>query len=320
MTEIENIADGTARQPQRHQRAVLHHRRDRALLRDDRRRERPRPAARSSGWASQLVDWPREFCEGLAARGFHVIRFDNRDSGRSTHLTDSPPPTRRELVTGRIRRPAYTLEDMARDASRSARSPRDRARPRRRPLDGRHDRPDPGGAVARARPLARLDHVQHRQPPRRTAQPAALAVLPDAAARRSRALHPARRRPVRASPARPATTPTSPTRARCSASSFDRGMSPDGFGRQIGAIFATGNRTRALRQITAPTLVIHGLADRVVAPSGGRATARAIRDATPHAPRRHGPRHPPRAVAPDHRRHRSQRRAGRACSGRRLGA
>ena len=61
--------------------------------------------------------------------------------------------------------------------------------------------------------------------------------------------------------------------------SFDRGMSPDGFSRQIGAIFATGNRTRALRQITAPTLVIHGLADRAVAPSGGRATARAIRDA-----------------------------------------
>ena len=45
-----------------------------------------------------------------------MIRFDNRDSGRSTHHLGSPPPTRRELVTGRIRRPAYTLEDMARDA------------------------------------------------------------------------------------------------------------------------------------------------------------------------------------------------------------
>ena len=58
--------------------------------------------------------------------------------------------------------------------------------------------------------------------------------------------------------------------------SFDRGVSPDAFSRQIGAIFASGNRTRALRRITAPTLVIHGSADRAVAPSGGRATARAI--------------------------------------------
>ncbi len=56
-------------------------------------------------------------------------------------------------------------------------------------------------------------------------------------------------------------------------------MSPEAFSRQIGAIYATGNRTGMLRQITAPTLVIHGLADPAVAPSGGRATARAIRGA-----------------------------------------
>jgi pimeloyl-ACP methyl ester carboxylesterase len=57
---------------------------------------------------------------------------------------------------------------------------------------------------------------------------------------------------------------------------FDRGIAPGGFGRQLGAIVASGNRSRALAGITAPTLVIHGTADRLIAPSGGRATARAI--------------------------------------------
>ena len=58
--------------------------------------------------------------------------------------------------------------------------------------------------------------------------------------------------------------------------SFDRGVNAAGTGRQLAAILASGNRTAALRQIKAPTTVIHGTADRLVSPSGGRATARAI--------------------------------------------
>src|SRR5207247_8729962 len=58
--------------------------------------------------------------------------------------------------------------------------------------------------------------------------------------------------------------------------SFDRGADYAGTARQLGGIVATGNRTPNLRRIAAPTLVIHGKADRLVAPSGGRATARAI--------------------------------------------
>ncbi len=56
---------------------------------------------------------------------------------------------------------------------------------------------------------------------------------------------------------------------------YDRGHSADAFTRQLGAIIASGNRTAELHRITAPTVVIHGTADRLVAPSGGRATARA---------------------------------------------
>jgi pimeloyl-ACP methyl ester carboxylesterase len=58
--------------------------------------------------------------------------------------------------------------------------------------------------------------------------------------------------------------------------SFDRGVSAAGTGRQLAAILASGNRTAALRRIQAPTVVIHGKADKLISPSGGRATARAI--------------------------------------------
>jgi pimeloyl-ACP methyl ester carboxylesterase len=63
------------------------------------------------------------------------------------------------------------------------------------------------------------------------------------------------------------------------ARSFDRGLNPAGSGRQLAAIIASGDRTPLLRTITAPTVVIHGTADKLVPASGGRATAKAIRGA-----------------------------------------
>ena len=58
--------------------------------------------------------------------------------------------------------------------------------------------------------------------------------------------------------------------------SYDRGHDPAGAGRQLAAIIASGDRTPLLRRIAVPTVVIHGSADRLVRPSGGRATAKAI--------------------------------------------
>jgi pimeloyl-ACP methyl ester carboxylesterase len=60
------------------------------------------------------------------------------------------------------------------------------------------------------------------------------------------------------------------------ARSYDRGHDPTASGRQLGAILASGNRTRQLRSISAPTLVIHGSKDPMVSRSGGVATTRAI--------------------------------------------
>ena len=72
------------------------------------------------GFAAQLIFWPEALCEGLAAKGFRVVRFDNRDIGKSTHLADLPAPDPRalmaEVMAGRRPDVSYALDDMADDA------------------------------------------------------------------------------------------------------------------------------------------------------------------------------------------------------------
>ena len=229
------------------------------------------------GLGFQLIAWPRDLCQQLADRGFHVIRFDNRDSGRSTYLNDSPPPTLRELVTRRIRRPAYTLSDMARDATGLL----DHLDVDRAHIVGR----SMGGMIAQTLAAQSPERVGslvsimsntgsriHGQPSPRVLR----YLLTAPPAERERYIqHGANLFALAGTPGNNTETQL----RELLGLTFDRGTSADGYTRQLGAIFATGNRTRALRTITAPTLVIHGLADHAVAPSGGRATARAIRDA-----------------------------------------
>ena len=90
---------------------------------------------------------------------------------------------------------------------------------------------------------------------------------------------------------------------------FDRGRSPAAGSRQLAAILASGDRTKQLRRVAAPTLVIHGAADPLVRPSGGRATAKAIPGAELLEISRDGPRPPARGLAADHRRDRRERGA-----------
>src|SRR5215211_884631 len=70
------------------------------------------------GLGTQMVAWQEDFCRSLAGRGFFVIRYDNRDTGRSTVLRGHKPPGVLELATRRIKEPAYTLDDMADDGVR----------------------------------------------------------------------------------------------------------------------------------------------------------------------------------------------------------
>src|SRR5436309_565603 len=73
------------------------------------------PVVLIMGLATQMIGWPEEFCEQLSDRGFYVVRFDNRDSGRSTQIPGRPPPLG-QLVRRRIDPVLYTLSDMADDA------------------------------------------------------------------------------------------------------------------------------------------------------------------------------------------------------------
>ena len=72
------------------------------------------------GFAAQLISWREALCQGLAAKGFRVVRFDNRDVGKSTHLADRGTPDTRALMAEVMagKRPAvpYSLDDMADDA------------------------------------------------------------------------------------------------------------------------------------------------------------------------------------------------------------
>src|SRR5437660_1747975 len=67
------------------------------------------------GLGMQMIGWPDGFCAELVAHGLHVIRFDNRDVGLSTHIQDAPPPDLTAAFAGDTSSAAYTLSDMAAD-------------------------------------------------------------------------------------------------------------------------------------------------------------------------------------------------------------
>ncbi len=226
------------------------------------------------GLGMQLIAWNDDFCAGLAAEGFQVVRFDNRDTGRSTSA-NGPPPGLLQLATRRFGSQQYALEDMARDAAGLLRE-----------LDlapAHVVGASLGGMVAQTlaarhpESVRTLTSIMSTTGSRFRGQPA-LGVYRHLLAQAPRERetfieHVAKIFGVIGSPG----FPTDPDEVRDRAArSFDRGLNRAGTGRQMAAVLKSGDRTRDLRRITAPTLVIHGSADRLVAPSGGRATAAAI--------------------------------------------
>ncbi len=74
-----------------------------------------RPLLLVMGLASQMLVWHEDLCRQLVARGFFVVRFDNRDIGLSTHLHDARPAEVLSAVMGDTSSASYTLEDLADD-------------------------------------------------------------------------------------------------------------------------------------------------------------------------------------------------------------
>jgi pimeloyl-ACP methyl ester carboxylesterase len=229
------------------------------------------------GLATQMIGWPDEFCERLAGRGFHVVRFDNRDVGHSTHLKGRPP-TARELLMRSSKPARYRLSDMADDAAGLLRE-----------LDlapAHVIGASMGGMIAQTLAARHPDSVlsltsiMSTTGNRWKGQPSPL-LYPIFLRRPAEGREQSVKRIVKVFEAIGSRgLPKDMDLIRDLAErSYDRDHDPSGPGRQLAAIIASGDRTEEVRRIEAPTLVIHGTDDRLVGPSGGRATAKAIEGA-----------------------------------------
>jgi len=226
------------------------------------------------GLGTQMLAWQEDFCTQLAAKGLHVVRFDNRDIGRSTHLA-APPPTIGQLLRRSRRAASYTLAEMAEDTAgllgELGLSPAH--------VIGA----SMGGMIAQTLAVRHPEHVRSlvsimsNTGSRLSGQPT-LRVYPILLARPpvGRDAYIAQIERTFAAIGSSGLPRDPDDIRRLAAASYDRDHDPHGLGRQLAAILASGNRTRDLHRITAPTLVVHGKADPLVSYTGGRATARAI--------------------------------------------
>jgi pimeloyl-ACP methyl ester carboxylesterase len=232
------------------------------------------PVVLIMGLAMQMIAWPDEFCHALAGQGRLVVRFDNRDVGGSTHLDNLRTPHLTEILLRR--HPPYTIGDMAADTVGLLDG---------LGLDDVHlVGASMGGFIAQTVALEHPGRVRTltlmmtSTGSRLVGQPKPW-IYPRLLRRRAAA-------------DRAAAMSAAAEIFRLIGSagyafdeeyvrdlagrSWDRGYDPAGYLRHLAAVAAQPNRTAGLARITVPTLVMHGLHDPLVAPSGGIALAKAI--------------------------------------------
>jgi pimeloyl-ACP methyl ester carboxylesterase len=230
-----------------------------------------------AGLGEDQTFWGDRFVEALVAGGFRVVTMDNRDVGRSTSV-DVPPPAIWRQVLARPRRNAYSLADMAEDCLGVL----DHLGLHAVHLVGR----SMGGMIAQVLAATQphrvlsLTSIYSTTGASKVGQPARstirlLVLAPEARTRTDAVRGHLRITQHIAGTAYPM---DDAAEAAIAARGWDRsrGDPAAGVARQIEAIQRSGDRTAQLRRITAPTLVIHGDRDLMVAPSGGLATAEAI--------------------------------------------
>ncbi len=231
------------------------------------------------GLGAQMVLWDDAFCERLAARGFRVIRFDNRDIGQSSKLTGGKRLTPMELLKLRFLKipvaAPYKLRDMAEDTTGLM----DVLGIKSAHLVGA----SMGGMIAQEIAISFPQRVRSltsimsttgnpRIPPP-TREAAALLMAPPPTTKDEYLARFAQTWKMLRVGRFPEDEAFDRARGeRC----FERGLSPAGVGRQFRAILASGSRKGRLHAVQAPTLVIHGTVDPLVHPAGGKDTAASI--------------------------------------------
>lgn len=228
------------------------------------------------GLGTQMLGWPDEICEQLADAGHYVIRFDNRDIGLSTHLTSKPPTLGQMLLKQHT---PYQLSDMADDAVGLI----DALGIDRFHVVGA----SMGGMISQTIALAHpkrvlsMTLIMTSTGSRRVGRPTP-AIMRRLA---KREVHTSREAQIEAAVDvyRVIGSPDhfdADMIRELAGRSIDRADDGEGRERQLAAILAQPNRTAALRGLRIPTLVVHGLHDPLVSPSGGLALAKSIPGAT----------------------------------------
>jgi len=233
------------------------------------------------GFAAQLIFWPEALCQGLAAKGFRVIRFDNRDIGKSTHLADLPAPDPRalmaEVMAGKRPDVPYTLDDMADDAVGLMDA-----------LGASHAHiagASMGGMIAQ---LVAINHAQRAKSlisimsttGRRDLPPGdreTLSVLfrPPKSFSRDDLIDASML--VQKALASPGFRPSEAEMRAIAERRTDRApFDPAGLARQSAALIAAPPRDALLKQVRCPALVLHGADDPVIPAAAARDTAESI--------------------------------------------
>lgn len=234
------------------------------------------------GLGTQMLGWDEGFCLRLADRGYYVIRFDNRDIGRSTWLDGEEPPSIVALLTkaklGFKPKVPYTLKDMATDTVGLL----DALGIARAHIVGA----SMGGMIGQEMAVAFPDRLLtftsimsstgNPKLPGPTSAAAGLMMAPPSENEAAFLVNYPKLLKVLRNGEFPEDESLDRDRA---AAVWARGYHPAGAARQFAAIIASGNRTDALRTLRIPTLVIHGQADPLVPVEAGIDTAAAIPNA-----------------------------------------
>src|ERR1700712_2955681 len=231
------------------------------------------------GLGAQMIHWDDEFCRQLAARGFRVIRFDNRDIGKSSKLSGGKRLGPVELLKLRFLKipvaAPYRLIDMAKDTVGLM----DVLGIKAAHLVGA----SMGGMIAqevaisfpqRVRSLTSImSTTGNPKVPPPTREAAAMLMAPPTTTKEEYLERFAKTWKILRVGSFPQDEALDRSRAE---RTFERALNPAGAGRQLRAILASGSRKERLRAVKAPTLVIHGTVDPLVRPEGGKDTAASI--------------------------------------------